>query len=233
MSGYPNSYRMWCPGSTRQDCINQLAPGSLNGILGRGSTAPAAQAYVGPTGLGFPQSQTNLRWDERSSENAMSRRRSRVAGNNVILSFQYPQASPVTENFLQFNAHGTQLGAQTPFRAMMNAGDPNMSYNSDILGAEKASQSFSGNGPVNPLYTRSISQVSSSRRASNAGWRGLAGGVHSGGQSLWTGNPKFVYDGSDYVTFKKLQAKNRNYNDPTFGGDQYNASQVALARVRH
>ena len=124
---------------------------------------------------------------------------------------------------------GTHIGAQTPFRAMMNAGDPNMSYNSNIIG---------DNFPmppqfINPLYTRAISQVSSSRRASNAGWRGLAGGVHKGGQSLWTGNPKFVYDGSDYVTFKKLQAKNRNYNDPTFGGDQYNASQVALARVRH
>ena len=49
----------------------------------------------------------------------------------------------------------------------------------------------------------------------------------------WTGNSKYVYDGSDYVKFKKLQANNRNFNDITYGGDRNNASQVAKARVRH
>jgi hypothetical protein len=35
-------------------------------------------------------------------------------------------------------------------------------------------------------------------------------------------NSKFVSDSSDYITFKRQQALNRNYNDPTFGG--YNNS---------
>jgi hypothetical protein len=51
--------------------------------------------------------------------------------------------------------------------------------------------------------------------------------------SLWTGNNKFVYDGSDYVKYKKLRAENKNYNDVAYGGDNNNASVSALLRVRH
>ena len=220
MSGYPRPYKLWCPGGgSRQDCINTHFPGSLNGILGRGSTAPAAQAYP------IAAVQTNLRWDERSSSNAINRRRLRRASNNISF-VQGNFVSPVTENVDQSLPIGT-VGGQTPFRAMMNAGDPNLSHNSSIAGPDIYG------GRLDPLYTRTHNQISSTRRASNAGWKGLAGSVHTGGQSLWTGNQKFVYDGSDYITFKKLQAQNRNYNDPTFGGDQHNASQVARARVRH
>ena len=39
------------------------------------------------------------------------------------------------------------------------------------------------------------------------------------------GNPKYVYDSSDYIRFKKLAAKNRNYNDNSFGGDESSATQ--------
>ena len=44
-------------------------------------------------------------------------------------------------------------------------------------------------------------------------------------------NPRFVYDGSDYIKFKKLQAMNRNFNDYSFGGDQSSASQTPWRRV--
>jgi hypothetical protein len=47
-----------------------------------------------------------------------------------------------------------------------------------------------------------------------------------------TCNVKYVYDGSDYTTFKKNQAINRTYNDKSFGGDASNASQSAWRRVR-
>jgi hypothetical protein len=245
MSGYPNVSQKWCPpgglaAAGRQGCIDFNFPGSLNGILGRGSTNPAARAYVGPTGLGQPQVQTNLRWNQRSSSNAMDRRRLRKASNNIgyvpgwsTIGFNSsPLFVPTFLNGYWANNNITlrtiSSNTLTPFRAMMNAGDPAMSYNSTILGSAGAYSGF-----LDPLYTRAHNQVSSTRRASNAGWRGLAGGVHQGGQSLWVGNQKFVYDSSDYVTFKKLQAKNRSYNDPTFGGDQHRASQVPLARVRH
>ena len=39
------------------------------------------------------------------------------------------------------------------------------------------------------------------------------------------GNPKYVNDSSDYIRFKKLAAKNRNYNDVSFGGDESSATQ--------
>lgn len=45
-------------------------------------------------------------------------------------------------------------------------------------------------------------------------------------------NVKFVSDSSDYITYKKRRAINRNYNDVTFGGDENNASYVNMMRVR-
>ena len=46
-----------------------------------------------------------------------------------------------------------------------------------------------------------------------------------------SGNVKYVYDSSDYITFKRQQAMNRNYNDSSNGGDQSNGSYVS--RMRH
>lgn len=101
-------------------------------------------------------------------------------------------------------------------------------------------------------------QVNTVRRAANAGWRGLAGGVPSnnagetvvingvtyvtgtaaGQEQIQSGNPRHVYDSSDYVRYKKLAAKNRNYNDSSFGGPSLeniggSGMFVALNRVRH
>ena len=45
-------------------------------------------------------------------------------------------------------------------------------------------------------------------------------------------NTKFVYDSSDYVTFLKQAATARNYNDLTYGGDDYKASQSAIRAIR-
>jgi hypothetical protein len=49
---------------------------------------------------------------------------------------------------------------------------------------------------------------------------------------MFSGNPRFVYDGSDYIRFKKLNAINKNYNDLTFGGANNSQSQHAINRVR-
>lgn len=56
------------------------------------------------------------------------------------------------------------------------------------------------------------------------------GGVQTGG-AAYSGNPKYVYDSSDYVRFKKLQAKLRTYNDLSFGGSN-NGSYTFLMNVR-
>jgi hypothetical protein len=45
-------------------------------------------------------------------------------------------------------------------------------------------------------------------------------------------NGKFVYDSSDYINFRKKQAINRNYNDRSFGGNDYSGAQSAIRAIR-
>ena len=125
----------------------------------------------------------------------------------------------------------------TPFRLLMNAGDPLGSNNAYVGGVIQGREAG-----IKQFYTNAINQVSSTRRASNAAAVRMSGAVPLGNStvsspvnnniSIWSGNNKWVYDGADYVRFKKLQAKNRNFNDVSWGGDRHSASQTALSRVR-
>ena len=45
-------------------------------------------------------------------------------------------------------------------------------------------------------------------------------------------NVKYVYDGSDYTTYLKQQAVNKNYNDRSFGGNDYSGAQSAIRAIR-
>jgi hypothetical protein len=45
-------------------------------------------------------------------------------------------------------------------------------------------------------------------------------------------NVKYVYDSSDYNTYLKQKAIAKNYDDPSNGGDNNNASQVAWKAIR-
>jgi hypothetical protein len=101
----------------------------------------------------------------------------------------------------------------TPFRQAFNAGDSQGTVNNSVLAELYAPNQVGGIGAGQNIFSR-------------------AGGVHKGGQAAYTGNPKYVYDGSDYIRFKKLQAKNRTYNDKSFGGAN-NGAYVPLMRMRH
>jgi hypothetical protein len=101
----------------------------------------------------------------------------------------------------------------TPFRRFFNAGDTAGTVNSapsPLLG--KVTNQVTGNSMVSRLHAS-------------------GGGTQVGG-AFYSGNPKYVYDSSLYVRYKKLVAQNRNYNDSSFGGDSHNASASALRRVR-
>jgi hypothetical protein len=104
--------------------------------------------------------------------------------------------------------------AATPFRVVNNAGD----YLSRVNYASGGSN-----------------QVTGAKRSITAGWRTSAGGVHAmndgSGIPSATCNPKFVYDSSDYIRFRKQMAVNRNYNDYGFGGAN-NAAQSAIRAIR-
>ena len=52
------------------------------------------------------------------------------------------------------------------------------------------------------------------------------------GKAMYSGNPKYVHDGSDYIRFRKLQAMNKSYNDTSYGGAANSQSQHAINRVR-
>jgi hypothetical protein len=45
-------------------------------------------------------------------------------------------------------------------------------------------------------------------------------------------NVKYVYDSSDYVRYLKQKAVNKNYNDLTYGGDDFKSSQSAQRAIR-
>lgn len=130
--------------------------------------------------------------------------------------------------FTQMDGPVSAYSGLTPFRRVMNAGDINMTNN-------KATSN---------LLKKPPNQVTVNK-SSLAGWKSHAGMVSrvqddtintiNNGPigSYYTGNPKYVYDGSDYTRFKKLQAVNRNYDDKSFGGDRSHTAKVSLSRVRH
>ena len=210
--------------------------------------APTENCNYGLDNLQYRSCTPHLRFKDGNNDLAISRKELRQANNRTIVkdsnNFLF---TPVTLSiaFAQGLPNDAQLGAQTPFRALMNAGDPNVSVNK-YAAPNVASWATDANSPdVDPIYVNPPNQVSSTRRASNAAAVRMSGRMPTtpastnsapggGGEvALWSGNNKWVYDGSDYIKFKKLQAKNRNFNDVSWGGDRNNASQVALARVRH
>ena len=99
----------------------------------------------------------------------------------------------------------------TPFRAVSNSGDF-LSRTAYVCG---------GSNQVN---------------ASRPGMKSIIGSIVSKcdgtGIPSSTCNVKFVADSSDYITFKKQQAMNRNYNELTNGGDQSHSTYAPLQAVR-
>jgi hypothetical protein len=108
----------------------------------------------------------------------------------------------------------------TPFRAVNNAGDLLSRQNYSCGGSCQTSQSRPG---LNGLRQRFGSTGTSCNPS--VLWSAIQ--VDPDIPSS-TCNVKWVYDGSDYIKFKKDQAVNRNYNDRSFGGNDYNSSQSAI-----
>ena len=102
--------------------------------------------------------------------------------------------------------------AITPFRRYFNAGDTRgtvNSYPSKLLGA-----------PNQVTGNRMVSQLHAS------------GGGLQFGNAYFSGNQKYVFDSSNYVSYRKLRAVNKNYNDSSFGGASRSSVAEALRRVR-
>jgi len=102
----------------------------------------------------------------------------------------------------------------TPFRAVMNAGDPLSRENYSCGGGCQSFQSRPGVFGLRSKFggTQSVCDLTTVPPA--------------------TCNVKYVYAGSDYTRFKKEQAFNRNYNARKFGGNDYSGSQSKQRAIR-
>ena len=112
----------------------------------------------------------------------------------------------------------------TPFRAVNNAGDLLSRENYSCGGSCQTFQSRPGlNGLRQHFGSTSKSCQPSVLWSSNQVDENIPSS---------TCNVKYVYDGSDYTRFKKLQAVNRNYNDRSFGGNESSAAQSTIRHIR-
>jgi len=112
----------------------------------------------------------------------------------------------------------------TPFRAINNAGDLLSRENFSCGGSCQTYQSRPG---LHGLKTHfgSVSVSCSPSTAYNN--LQLIKDIPAA-----TCNVKYVYDSSDYTTYLKQKAFNKNYNDLSFGGDQSNSTQSRQKAIR-
>jgi hypothetical protein len=124
----------------------------------------------------------------------------------------------------QLRNDGLTKSIITPFRAVNNAGD--------LLGRENFScggscQSFQSRPNVRGLKTH-FGSVSVSCTPS-AAYNSLQLNKSIPASAC---NVRYVYDSSDYTTYLKQKAFVKNYNDYSFGGDDYKTSQSAIRAIR-
>jgi hypothetical protein len=124
----------------------------------------------------------------------------------------------------QLKANKLKRSIITPFRAVNNAGD--------LMGR----LNFSCGGPCQSFQYRpglyglrkNFGSVSNTCTPSVA-YNSLQLNVNIPASAC---NGRYVYDSSDYITYLKQKAVNKNYNDLTYGGNDSNASQSAVRAIR-
>jgi|TARA_B110000093_G_scaffold58460_1_gene63196 hypothetical protein len=116
-----------------------------------------------------------------------------------------------TNNAKKVNNHQS---ATTPFRAINNAGD--------LL----SRQNYSCGGP-----TQSFQSRPGMHGLKNA-FGHISSRCDNSGAEAASCNVKYVYDSSDVIRYKKQKAINKNYNDLSYGGNQYSGAQSAIRAIR-
>jgi hypothetical protein len=112
----------------------------------------------------------------------------------------------------------------TPFRAVNNAGDLLCRQNYSCGGTCQTPQSRPG------LYgLRQKLGATSASCYPSVVWTALQLEPKTPSSTC---NVKYVYDSSDYIRYRRNGAVNKNYNDRSFGGNEYNTSQSAIRHIR-
>ena len=112
----------------------------------------------------------------------------------------------------------------TPFRAVNNAGDLLSRDNYSCGGTCQTPQSRPG---LHGLKTHFGSVQSSCIPSATYSSLQLLNNIPAAAC-----NVKYVYDSSDYTTYLKQRAVNKNYNDYSYGGDDSKSSQSATRAIR-
>lgn len=125
----------------------------------------------------------------------------------------------------QLREHDLTRGIITPFRAVNNAGD--------LLSRQNYACHGQGlSAPTSRPNLRGLSQRIGGGSASC-----LPSVVYSSDQLLHTipasaCNVKYVYDSSDYTTYRKQRAMAGNYNALSTGGNQHRGAQTVQRAIR-
>lgn len=133
--------------------------------------------------------------------------------NRFVMRDAMGKLSPIaSKSRIPFQTLKSQTSL-TPFRVSYNAGDLRSAVDSAPAPGMWNANQLSGVGNIRSLMF------------------GLGDGTRSNGSALFSGNPKYVYDSSDYIRYKKLSSELKNYNDKSFGGSN-NGSVTFLMNVR-
>ena len=124
----------------------------------------------------------------------------------------------------QLSRNNLKQSITTPFRAVNNAGDLLSRENFSCGGS---CQSFQSRPGLRGLRQRFGSIQSTCVPSAAYNSLQLINNVPAAAC-----NVKYVYDSSDYITYLKQRAINKNYNDLSFGGDDSNTSQSAQRAIR-
>ena len=124
----------------------------------------------------------------------------------------------------QLRRNGLKQSITTPFRAVNNAGDLLSRDNYSCGGTCQTPQSRPG---LHGLRTHFGSVQASCIPSATYSSLQLINNIPAAAC-----NVKYVYDSSDYTTYLKQRAVNKNYNDYSYGGDDYKSSQSAQRAIR-
>jgi hypothetical protein len=124
----------------------------------------------------------------------------------------------------QLRRNNLKRSITTPFRAVNNAGDILSRENYSCGGTCQTPQSRPG---LHGLKTHFGSVQSSCIPSAVYNSLQLINNIPAAAC-----NVKYVYDSSDYTTYLKQRAVNKNYNDYSYGGDDYKSSQSAQRAIR-
>jgi hypothetical protein len=124
----------------------------------------------------------------------------------------------------QLRRNNLKKSITTPFRAVNNAGDLLSRDNFSCGGSCQTPQSRPGlRGLRSHFGAVSVSCTPSAAYNSLQLIKNVPAAAC---------NVKYVYDSSNYTTYLKQKAVNKNYNDFSNGGDDYKASQSAQRAIR-